>query len=346
MRILITGGTGFFGNILKRHLLKSGHDYVNMDRIGDPQDEVDGRMALTDLRQGEAVRTVLKNRGPFDAVCHVAAELAHEINDPQALWSSNVEGTRNLAEACRIHGVKKLIFTSSNCLWGKPLNRPVKENEPPHPVEIYGKSKLAAEKVLLEFIDSFSVIIFRSSTIISPGRIGLLGILFDFIAEGRSLPVVGKGDKLYQFIDAEDYAVAIERALFHEKSDVFHLGSDHPVSLKESYRYVIDRAGSSSRIYHLPEFPTLEAMKFFHLIGWSPLGPYHYGMIASEFVFDTRHIKEELHWRPTRTNGEILYSAYEFYVKNKTDLESRKDSLSAHRKSSKQGIIKLLRWIS
>jgi nucleoside-diphosphate-sugar epimerase len=346
MKILITGGTGFLGMILKKHLHKKGHEYVNMDRLGDPLDEMEGRMAVADLRDAMAVQAVFDHCGPFDIVCHIAGELAHGVTDSRAVWNSNVEGTRNLARACRAGGVKKLIFTSTNCLWGRPLNRPVKEDDLPCPVEIYGKSKLAAEKVLREFAGSFPVIIFRSSTIISSGRIGLLGILFDFIAEGRNLPVVGKDDKPYQFVCAEDYAVAIESALSYENSDTFHIGSDDPVSLKKSYQYVIDKAGSSSRIYHLPKFPTLQAMKFFHFLRLSPLGPYHCGMIAEEFVFDTDRIKKKLHWQPIKTGEEILYSAYEFYIKNREDEKKSGDSLPAHRKSSRQGIIKLLKWLS
>ena len=346
MKILLTGGTGFFGSVLKGHLQKAGIEYVNLDRLNDPQDAAAGRMALVDLREAKAVEAAFQKFGPFDAVCHVAAELAHEAQDKQALWNSNVEGTRNVAEACRRHGVKKLIFTSTNCLWGKPLNRPVVENDAPHPVEVYGKSKLAAEQLLHEYETSLDVIIFRSPTIIAPGRVGLLGILFDFIAEGRRLPVVGRKNKPYQFIYADDYAEAILLALAHKGSDVFHVGSHHPVSLEESYRYVIQQAGSSSKIYHLPEFPTLPGMRICHILKISPLGPYQYSMIAEEFVFDTTHIEQTLGWHPTKTNGEILYAAYDYYVKHKKELEETAESLPAHRRKSRMGIIRLLKWIS
>lgn len=346
MKILLTGGTGFFGGILKAHLEKAGHDYVNLDRISDPQDEAAGKMATVDLRNRQAVESVFLKFGPFDAVCHVAAELAHEAHNEQALWDSNVEGTRHIAEMSVRYGVKKLINTSTNCLWGKPLDRPVVENDAPCPVEVYGRSKLAAEQLLQEYRTSLDVIIFRSSTIIAQGRVGLLGILFDFIAEGRRLPVVGHGDKPYQFISADDYAAAILLALRHAGSDIFHVGSHNPVSLEKSYRYVIDRAGSSSTIYHLPEFPTLWLMRLCHWLKISPLGPYHYGMIAEEFVFDTSHAEKTLGWAPTKTNGEILYAAYDYYVKNRQELESAAGSLPAHRRKSRLGVIRLLKWIS
>jgi UDP-glucose 4-epimerase len=346
MKILITGATGFFGTILKQHLKQAGHQYINLDRINDADDENAQLMATADLRDKNAIEQVFQQHGPFDAICHLAAELAHEARNPQALWQSNVDGTQNLAETAKKHGIKKLIFTSTNCLWGKPLNRPVKEDDTPCPVEIYGRSKIAAEEILQKYTINFPIIIFRSPTIIAPGRIGLLGMLFDFIQENRKLPVVGKGKKPYQFIYAEDYARAIEEALTYPTSDIFNIGSDHPTSLEDSYKYVIEHAKSQSKIYHLPKFPTLELMKLAHHLHISPLGPYHYGMIAEEFVFNTTHIKEKLNWRPTKTNGEILYTAYQYYIDNKKYIEEHADTLPAHRKASRLGIIRLLKWIS
>jgi UDP-glucose 4-epimerase len=118
MKILVTGATGFFGGLLKGRLERAGHSYVNLDRLVDPADEAAGKMAVCDLRDADAVEAVFAQRGPFDAVCHVAVELAHEAQDKQGLWKSNVDGTRNVAECCRRHGVKKLIYNSTNCLWG------------------------------------------------------------------------------------------------------------------------------------------------------------------------------------------------------------------------------------
>ena len=346
MRILVTGATGFFGGLLKGCLENAGHSYVNLDRLADPADVAAGKMAICDLRDPDAVDAVFAQRGPFNAVCHVAADLAHEAKDKRGLWKSNVDGTRNVAESCRRHGVKKLVFASTNCLWGHPLNRPVVENDPPCPVDIYGKSKLEAEAILKGYMSELNVVIFRSPTIIAPGRIGLLGILFDFIAEGRRLPVVGRKNKLYQFIYAEDYAAAILLALDYPGSDIFHVGSHNATSLEGSYRYVIEHAGSKSKIYHVPEFPTLPVMRLCHILKISPLGPYQYNMIAEEFVFDTSHLESTLGWQPTKTNGEILFTAYDYYVKHKDNIEANADSLPAHRRKARMGVIRLLKWIS
>ena len=57
------------------------------------------------------------------------------------MWSSNVGGTAVLAEAAAAAGISKIVYTSSNCLWGRSFDRPVTEDEPPAPVELYGESK-------------------------------------------------------------------------------------------------------------------------------------------------------------------------------------------------------------
>jgi nucleoside-diphosphate-sugar epimerase len=319
---------------------------VNLDLFEDEADARRGCMFRGDLTDADRVDACFQEHGPFDAVVHVAAQLAHGVQDKAYLWESNFTGTRHLAEAAVRHGARSLVFTSTNCLWGKPLNRPVAENEPPCPVEVYGRSKLEAERVLQEYTDRMNVVVFRSPTIIAAGRVGLMGILFDLILENKRVPVVGRDKKPYQFIHADDYSAAIALALAHPSSDVFHVGSDRATSLEEVYAYVIEHAGSTSRIYHLPKRLTVLMMKLLYLLRLSPLGPYHYQMIAEEFVFDTSHLQETLGWRPTKTNGEIMYEAFDYYRRNCEQLARQEGSLPAHRKRASMGVVDLLKWVS
>jgi UDP-glucose 4-epimerase len=90
-------------------------------------------------------------------VVHCAAMLAHGSEDPKELWTSNVDGTRNLMDAMRKYGVRQHVFTSTNCLWGEAMGRPVREDDPPNPVELYGRSKLEAERIILEYPDINSI---------------------------------------------------------------------------------------------------------------------------------------------------------------------------------------------
>ncbi|HVW83517.1 MAG TPA: hypothetical protein VHB50_02505, partial [Bryobacteraceae bacterium] len=82
----------------------------------------------------------------------------------------------------------------------------------------------------------------------------------------------------------------------------------------------------------------------YHL-GLSPLGPYHYKMIAENFLFDTTKIKGELGWRPTLTNQEMLWRAYQYYHDNRLQIEAR-TNVSAHRRAADMGAIRVLKWIS
>lgn len=108
----------------------------------------------------------------FDAVFHCAALLAHVKKDLPKLWKSNVDGTQVVYDLAIEHNIKKIVFISSNCLWAQNFDEPVTEAEIPAPAEIYGKSKLAAEKILLSHPDKINSIIFRSPTIMDEGRLG------------------------------------------------------------------------------------------------------------------------------------------------------------------------------
>lgn len=345
--LLVTGGSGFFGGILKRRLLAEGHAVTNLDLILDTDRDPDRHPALTSVQGDIRDPTLLAElfaATPFDAVFHCAAMLAHDTISAEDLWSSNVDGTRNIASACTHFAVPKLVFISSNCLWASNLGHDVAEDEPPAPVELYGRSKLAGEEALAEF-PSLQTVILRCPTIIDSGRLGLLAILFEFISDGKRVWVVGDGSNRYQFIYAQDLATACLQTLDYAASDLFHIGSENVVSLRRVYQAVIDAAGTRARVAQLPKAPTIAAMKLAHTVGVSPLGPYHYRMIAEDFIFNTQRIRERLGWRPTLTNEQMMVEAFRYYAASRTEIHARKD-VSAHSKPAAMGIIRLLKWIS
>jgi nucleoside-diphosphate-sugar epimerase len=344
-KVLVTGGSGFFGGILKNRLLAEGFSVVNIDLVADPDRHQQLKSVRGDIRDAALVDQLFAEQH-FDAVLHCAAMLAHEKIDDATLWSSNVDGTRILAEAARKHGVKSLVFTSSNCLWASNAGRPVREDDPPAPVELYGRSKLAAEQVLQQYRNDLAVIVIRCPTIIDSGRLGLLAILFEFIDEGRKVWVVGDGSNRYQFIYAQDLATACLQAMDYGQSDLFHVGSDDVPTLREVYQAVIQAAGTGARVACLPQRATIAAMKLAHTLGVSPLGPYHYRMIAEDFVFDTSHIRERLGWRPTLTNQQMMVKAYQYYSERRKEIDARGEEVSAHSRPATMGAIRLLKWLS
>jgi UDP-glucose 4-epimerase len=343
-KVLITGGSGFFGDVLKERLLAEGIQCVNIDLVDDPRIHPNLISIKGDIRDTSLMDQIF-SRYRFDAVYHCAALLAHSVKDVKELWSCNVEGTRNIARLAQKYRVPKVVYISSNCLWAESFKVLVTEEETPRPVEIYGKSKLECEKILLESTNSFDTIIFRSPTIVSAGRLGLLAILFEYVEEGRRVWMVGDGSNRYQFIYACDLAEACVKALEHNGNAVYNIGSDNVKTVKEVYTCLIQSAGTKARTASIPKRPGLALLKAAHALGVSPLGRYHYMMISSDFIFDTSKIKRELDWRPTRMNEEMLCEAYEYYRKNKEEITGRR-GVSAHRSPAKQGILKILKKVS
>ena len=115
--------------------------------------------------------------------------------------------------------------------------------------------------------------------------------------------------------------------------------------MRGMYEHVIAEAGSKSRVASLPKAPTIAAMKLAHNLNISPLGPYHYRMIAESFVFDTTRIRRELNWQPTLTNEQMMLHALTYYRENRKLIHNRTD-VSAHSKPAPMGIIRLLKWLS
>jgi UDP-glucose 4-epimerase len=343
-KYLVTGGSGFFGGILTKKLLEEGAEAVSVDIVPATLEHAGLTNIHADIRDRAAIGRIFAEH-KFTAVFHVAAMLAHDGIDPNLVWTSNVDGTEVVARCAAEAGVKKLVHISTNCLWASNLGRPVVEDDAPAPAEIYGESKLAAEKLLKEFESRMDVVVLRCPTIIDSGRLGLLAILFEFIRENKTVWMVGPGSNRYQFVYAGDLATACVMALDYSGSGTFHVGSNDVPTLRECYEAVIEEAGSKSRVRSLPKGPTLAMMRLGHQLKVSPLGPYHYRMIAEDFVFDTRKIKDAMGWQPTVDNREMLSLAYRYFAQNHDEIAKRKN-VSAHSRSAKMGVLRLLKWIS
>ena len=104
-------------------------------------------------------------------------------------------------------GVGKVVHTSSSAVFGVPASNPVLPTTVPSPVEAYGRAKLAAEWACLDAASKgLDVTIVRPRTILGHGRLGIFGILFDWVADGADVFVLGDGDNRYQFVHADDLA--------------------------------------------------------------------------------------------------------------------------------------------
>ncbi|MGX7896299.1 NAD-dependent epimerase/dehydratase family protein [Tsuneonella sp. HG222] len=341
---LVTGGSGFLGSLLVGKLLDDGHTVTSIDLLPSELSHPRLKAVVGDIRDRAALDAIYAAGVP-QAVFHCAALLAHGSITEAELRSHNVDGTRTLAEATAEAGVPKVVYLSSNCLWGHGFDRPVREDDKPEPCEPYGQTKWEGETIFQSFGNRFETVAIRCPTIIDEGRLGLLAILFEFIADNNRIPIVGSGENRYQFIYAADLIDAMLRAAHCQGSHVFGIGSDAVPTMAGAFQHVIDGSDSRSRLLRLPQMPMIAAMKLAHLLRISPLGPYHYRMIASSFVFDTAAIKRVLGWQPTLTNGEMLLKSYRYYHRNRQEIAARKD-VSAHRQATKMGVIRVLKFLS
>ena len=154
MKLLVTGGAGYLGSIVADHLLASGHDVVVLDSLARGHREAvpDGAgFVQADLLDEAATRAALEQG--FDAVMHFAALalVAESVEHPERYYRGNVVGTLNLLDAMRAAGVANLVFSSTCAVYGEPDVVPITEDVPTNPVNAYGASKLAVDRLIGDF---------------------------------------------------------------------------------------------------------------------------------------------------------------------------------------------------
>ena len=163
--------------------------------------------------------------------------------------------------ASRDVGVAKVVHTSSSAVFGVPETNPVLPTTVPQPAEPYGHAKLAAEWACLRAASTgLDVTIVRPRTILGHGRLGIFGILFDWIADGADPCVLGDGSNRYQFVHADDLASVCRLAAATPGPAVFNVGTDRFGTMREALEQVCRHAGTGARVRRLPAGPTAAAM--------------------------------------------------------------------------------------
>lgn len=335
-RALITGGSGYFGSRLRRRLLDSGWALRVFDLVDADDRPAEVEFARGDIRDEAAVREACVD---IEVVFHNVAQVPL-AKDRDLFWSVNCGGTRTLLEAMKHCGVRKLVHTSSSAVFGIPQQNPVDESAEPHPREAYGEAKLEAERVVRRYADAgaLDAAVIRPRTILGHGRLGIFQILFDWVADGRNVPVLGRGDNVYQFVHADDLAQACLRAAKPRGFRVYHVGAQQFGTMRDTLGALCDHAGTGSRVRSLPMAPTVLAMKVTSAFGLSPLGPYHALMYGRSLYFDISRARRELGWQPRWSNVEMICESYDWYQSNKDRIREWTRG-SPHRAAVKQGIL-------
>jgi UDP-glucose 4-epimerase len=153
MNLLVTGGAGYIGSIVARQLLDAGHEVTVLDDLsrGHRSAVPNGaRLVEASLLDEPAVHAALADG--FDGVLHFAALalVAESVAHPERYHRGNVVGTLNLLDAMREHGVARLVFSSTCAVYGEPDSLPLREDDPAAPVNAYGSSKLAVDRMIAD----------------------------------------------------------------------------------------------------------------------------------------------------------------------------------------------------
>ncbi len=242
-RALVTGATGFVGNHLVRVLLERSESVRCMVRDESPRDLLDGldvELAVADLRDAEAVARAVDG---CDVVYHCGADYRLYVPDPDAMYASNVGGTRHVLEAAARHGVERVVYTSTVGALG-PV--PAKGH--------YKRSKHAAEQVALEAAQRGQpvVIVNPSAPIgerdIKPTATGK--IIVDFL-RGKMPAYVDTGLNLVDVVDvAHGHVLAAERGEIGER---YVLGNRN-MTLREILETLAELTGRRAPRLRLPHW--------------------------------------------------------------------------------------------
>ncbi len=233
---LITGGCGFLGTSLIRHLMTLGGCSIRVidnlsvgsredlagvcDFVEVSPDEMRGNGAQVELVVGDILDAELAQRVAEgrDVIVHLAANtgVGPSVEDPRMDCETNVLGTFNYLEAARNAAVSRFIFASSGAPAGE-VEPPIHEELPPHPVSPYGASKLAGEGYCSAYFRTYGVetVMLRFGNVYGPGSRKKSSVVAKFIRQalaGQTCEIYGDGSQTRDFIHIDDLIDAVIKA--------------------------------------------------------------------------------------------------------------------------------------
>jgi len=262
-KVMVTGGLGFIGSNLVRSLVQCGADVLVVDSLiadyGGNLFNIDGiadrvRLNIADVRQQTTMNYLVRGRA---VIFNLAGQVSHidSMRDPYTDLEINCRSQLTVLEACRNHnpGVK-VVYAGTRQVYGKPDSLPVSENHLVRPTDVNGINKAAGEYYHLVYNNVFGVRacslrltnVYGPRQLIRHNRQGFIGWFIRLAIEDRPIQIYGDGSQVRDFVYVDDAADAFLRAGADDRcnGEVFNVGGDRPVSLRELTGLLIDVAGS------------------------------------------------------------------------------------------------------
>ena len=267
MKIVVTGGAGFIGLHLVNHLLKEENQITILDNFSNSDKNLTKilqhknlKIIEGDIRKINDVNNCLKEQ---DIVIHLAAKISvsQSILNPSETFEVNVDGTKNVLEACKKNNIKKIIIASSAAVYGEGgSGMKLKENTKTDPVSPYGKSKLIMEqeieKNLLKY-NKLDCIILRFFNIFGVGQTSeYAGVITKFvkrISSDEPLEIFGDGMQTRDFVSIHDIVESINAAIKNGKNGTYNIASGKAITINKLAEFMISLSGKNLEIHHISE---------------------------------------------------------------------------------------------
>lgn len=341
--VLITGGSGFLGINLVRYLHNKGYNIKVIDIADFDYPDMAGKIDfyLGDIRNKNSVLNAMKN---CDFVVHCAVALP--LYPKKDIFSTNINGTRNVLECAKELKIDRVVHISSTAVYGVPDHHPIYEGDRLQGVGHYGITKVKAESICSEFRDKgLCVPVLRPKSFVGPERLGVMAIYYDWIKREKNIPIIGSGKNKYQLLDVEDMCKSIELCLVKDKekvNDNFNIGAKEFTTMKEDFGAVLKHVGSKKRVVPLPAFLVVSALKVLEFFNLSPLYKWIYETASTDSFVSVDKAEKVLGFIPKYSTKEALIRNYDWYVNNLHTFENA--SGTNHRVPWKQGALKIVSW--
>ena len=328
MRHFIIGGDGFVGRQLAADLIAMGQEVVIADiQRKHLSESLKLRFLHVDVRDKASLDVL--DFGADDVVYNMAAKMLSPIvtraERHEFFWPVNFHGAKNLLERMEQTGCTRLVQFTTDMIYGHTRDIPKPESARKEPLGEYGLSKLATEKLCIEWRKKgFNITIFRPRLIIGPGRLGILVKLFKLIDWNLPVPVIGSGKNPYQFIsvfDCASAAAAAWRGGFPNRE--YNLGSEAPPSIRSLLGGLIKEAGSKSILVPTPASLVKLTLTALDAINLPIMDPEQYLIADETCILDTSALQNDLGWKPMHRDEDMLKAAYREYRAGLASTSSR-----------------------